>query len=117
MGEAPHQDRGETAIEERRRRYGGRSKGRFWSVKIRASAIPWRKSEPDVFISPSCHFAGAQFPGDARRTCAKLELFRIQPGAGSEPSPGSKSGPGSRSGTGSEPTVERRRAADPRREP
>src|ERR1700733_9082628 len=56
--------------------------------------VPWRKSDPDVFIPPSSNFAGAQFAGDARRSGAKLEQFlvqsrsvqwgTIQPSAGSE---------------------------------
>jgi len=33
--------------------------GAFGPVSARVSALPWRNSEPDVFISPSCNFTGA----------------------------------------------------------
>ena len=42
-----------------------------WTGHRRAFALPWRKSEPDGLISPSCNFAGAQFAGDARRSWRK----------------------------------------------
>ncbi len=50
-----------------------------------ASVLPWRKSEPDASISPSCSFAGTQFAGNSRRSGPKLEQFLIQRTAGSKP--------------------------------
>src|SRR5260370_30349446 len=39
-----------------------------------ASALPWRKPEPDVFISPSCSFAGPVVGFSERFIGPKLEF-------------------------------------------
>src|ERR1700728_83826 len=99
MGEASHPNRSEITIEatkldKRLRRFGRTKSGysrfifgpvdfgldestpdSFGQVSTRASAIPWRNSEPDVFISQSCIFTGAYFAGDVRRSGAKIEQF------------------------------------------
>src|SRR5580698_783212 len=117
MGEASHPNRSEITIEatildKRFRRCGG-SKPKFGPddfapAGTRVSAIPWRNSEPDVLISPSRNFTGAQLASGIRRSGAKLKQFVIQrnAGRGSE----SRSEPGSEPGSG-------RCAANSRAEP
>lgn len=71
MGGALHQIRNDIGVPGIRQELSG-------AVSRCASAIPWRKFEPDALISPLCSFAGVQLTGNARGFGPSRKQFSIR---------------------------------------